>query len=475
MKDGCSLVLDVGKTNAKMTLWTADGDCLARRVRANEPQRGGPFPTLDRQGLEAWVKATLKDLATLGRIETIVPVTHGAAAVLVDQGRLVSEPMDYEADIPAEVLDRYRLERDSFAATGSPALPNGLNLGAQLAWLDTLTGPWLDEAQILLWPQYWAWRFSGVMASEITSLGCHTDLWRAIEGRPSDLARARGWAQRLPPLRKAGDMLGPVTGEWVREAGLHPDCQVLCGLHDSNAALLAARGHPEIAQGDASIVSTGTWFVTMRSLAPDTALASLPTLSEARDCLINIDVAQRPAPSCRFMGGREAELIAGLDSFHIKDNYDAAAVLAATPELIERGVMVLPTFAPGFGPFAHHMGRWIDPPDEPNARRAALGLYLALMADACLDLVGARDLILVEGRFAEAEVFIRALAALRPTASLFVSNAQDDVPFGALRLVRPELKPKSALTRVRPLAGSLDAYKQRWRALIEADCKRARP
>ncbi len=32
-------------------------------------------------------------------------------------------------------------------------------------------------AHTLLYPQFWAWRLSGVMASEVTSLGCHSDLW----------------------------------------------------------------------------------------------------------------------------------------------------------------------------------------------------------------------------------------------------------------------------------------------------------
>jgi sugar (pentulose or hexulose) kinase len=466
MKDGCSLVLDVGKTNAKMTLWNADGDCIARQVRANPAGPADPYPALDLAGLEAWVKTTLRAFARLGRIDVIAPVTHGAAAVVVHEGRCLAPPMDYEAEIPAAVTKAYDRDRDSFAVTGSPRLPQGLNLGAQLAWLEAITGPWPADAKILLWPQYWAWRFSGVMASEVTSLGCHSDLWRPLEARASDLAVARGWAQRLPPLRLAEDLLGAVTREWVDEAGLPEDCKVLCGLHDSNAALLAAHGHPQIAGGDATIVSTGTWFVAMRSLAAGGTASDLPVLSEGRDCLLNVDVAGRPAPSARFMGGRESELIAGLDSFHITDNYDPAAVIAAIPALVAGGVMVLPTFAEGFGPFPDLAGRWVKEPAAPEARRAALGLYLALMVSETLDLVGAKGLILVEGRFAEAEAFIRALATLRGDAEVFVSNAHNDVPFGALRLINPQLRPGSPLTRVVPLPYGLDAYRAAWRARV---------
>lgn len=468
----CTLVLDVGKTNVKMTLWGEAGHCLARQVHANATVQGAAYPALDAAGIEAWIKRTLKEFAALGSIATIIPVTHGAAAALVKDGSLFTPPMDYEAEIPAEIRTRYASARDDFSLTGSPFLPQGLNLGTQLAWLEELTGPWPDDAKILLWPQYWAWRFSGVMASEVTSLGCHSDLWRPIERRPTELAVSRGWADRLPPLRAAGDILGPVTAEWVEECGLHADCQIRCGLHDSNAALVAARGHPQIDQNDATIVSTGTWFIAMRSLGSDGA--DLPTLSETRDCLINVDVKGRPAPSARFMGGRESELIAGLDIFHITKNYDPEAVVGTIPDLIARNVMVLPTHAPGFGPFPDLTGRWINEPNDTAERRAALGLYLALMADVTLDLVGCKQTVLVEGRFAEAEAFIRSLATLRKDASVFISNAQDDVPFGALRLVWPDLRPTSELKRVAPLPFSLDAYRAAWQQrLLTAGAQRA--
>src|ERR1700740_1434101 len=220
MKEGCSLVLDVGKTNAKMTLWDSSGECIARRSRANQRQTFGAYASLDLKGIEAWVTATMREFTGLGRVATIVPVTHGAAAVLVRGDKLFAPPLDYEADIPDAVRAAYVAERDPFAATGSPLLPQGLNLGVQLAHLEAMTGPWPSDVWILLWPQYWAWRFSGVMASEVSSLGCHTDLWRPIEGRFSELATARDWARRFPPLYKAGEVLGPATDEWVAVAGL---------------------------------------------------------------------------------------------------------------------------------------------------------------------------------------------------------------------------------------------------------------
>lgn len=460
------VVLDVGKTNAKLTLWDAEGRQIARRVRANDAVMADGYRALDVARIEAWAAETLTGFARQASIEAIIPVAHGAGAALVSRGRLHAAPMDYEDEPDAADQALYARDRAPFAETGSPLLPQGLNLGLQLHRLERLTGPWPVELKIVTWAQYWAWRLCGVAATEATSLGCHTDLWRPLEGRPSALAVSRGWADRFAPLRAAGEALGTITAEWQLRTGLPGDCRVHCGLHDSNAALLAARGHPEIAANDATILSTGTWFVAMRSTGPD-GVVDTSGLAEDRDCLINVDAAGRPAPSARFMGGREAEILAGLDIFALTDNYDPDALIDRLPGLMQRGVFALPGFVRGVGPFPQGPGRWETEPDDPLDRRAAAGLYLALMADAALRLVGSRERLLVEGRFAEAQVFVRALASLRPDQKVYVSNAHDDVPYGALRLLNPDLPPPSRLVAVTALDIDLSLYARRWRTLAE--------
>lgn len=467
MADDLIVVLDVGKTLAKLSLWTRGGAVVARESRQNARVDGGQYAALDVDGIDAWMGEVLAGFAKLGRIGAIVPVGHGAAAVIVCDGRLACPPIDYEEPIPAEVRRAYDAERDAFQLTGSPALPAGLNLGAQLAYLETLHPGLLDDgATILPWPQYWAWRLSGVAASEATSLGCHTDLWRPGSHEPSELARRRGWAHLLPPLRAAGDALGPLSAEWAARTGLPLTAQVYCGLHDSNAALLAARGFPEIADNEATVLSTGTWFVAMRTPREDAAV-DLAALSESRDCLVNVDAFGTLIPSARFMGGREIETLTGVDTRRIDIKPDQAALLAAVLQVLASGAHVLPTFAPGVGPFPHHPGRWVAMPANQAERRAAVSLYAALVADVSLDLIGARARILVEGRFAEAQVFVRALASLRPRDRIYVSNAHNDVSYGALRLLEPGLAPQTALVRVEPLEVSLKDYRETWRRDVE--------
>lgn len=462
MRHGCTAVLDIGKTLAKLTLWSPEGRLLARRARPNERTSGPGYPALDAMGIESWLADELKAFSNQSEITAIVPVAHGAAACLIDDDGLVLPPVDYEG-VPSEaVRTRYRALRDSFTVTGSPALPAGLNLGIQLLWLQSVAPTAFVRGRIVTWAQYWAWRLSGVAATEVTSLGCHTDLWSPAEGCASPMAVAQGWASRFAPLHNAADVLGPVRDEWRARCGLADDCVVYCGLHDSNADLLSVRLSPALAASECTVLSTGTWFVAMRSL-PRGMSADFSGLSEHRDCLVNVDAFGAPVPSARFMGGREAELIehpdgTPLDVAPLRDH-----LLDEARALVREQVFALPTFQNGVGPYPNGEGHLTKTLPEQSTRRALAGLYLALMADASLDLIGSRGAVVIEGRFAGDPVFTAMLAALRPRQSVCISRVRDTLPIGALRLIGRTV-PEAALDTVEPLAYGVGDYAQEWRA-----------
>lgn len=455
---GAILVLDVGKTLSKLSLWSADGHLIEKVVRPNVPDGRGAMAVLDSQGIADWVRGQLPLLAQIAPIAAIVPVGHGAGFAALRDDALAFAPLDYEQPVPDAVMADYRGQRDPFAQTGSPALPLGLNIGSQLHWLESQQPGLFDGCVLVPWAQYWSWFLSGVAVSEVTSLGCHSDLWNPATGDFSALARKRGWAARFAPLAKAGDIIGELKPEFGLGAGI----SVYAGIHDSNAALLAARGFAAIDSGEATILSTGTWFIAMRCTAEAVDPARLP---ESRDCLINVDAYGRPVPSARFMGGREIEDVIGIDTRRVDIVPDQPALLAAVAPVLDQQAMLLPTLAPGCGPFPAGEGRWIAMPDDWYQRRAAACLYAALVADASLGLIGASAVLLVEGRFAEAEVFVRALASLRPDMHVYTSNAHNDVSLGALRLVDPAIRPSGALKRVPPLDEDLTGYAATWREL----------
>jgi sugar (pentulose or hexulose) kinase len=414
--DQAIAVLDIGKTRSKLSLWAPQGRRLAERDYFNAAPTGDPAQ-LDLAGIEAWLKGALAELAREAEITAIVPVGHGAAAVLMDGERPVAA-LDYEAEPPAEVAAAYEAQRDPFAATLSPRLPGGLNLGAQLDWLEQLyPAMWPRGGQALLWPQYWAWVLSGEPASEVSSLGCHSDLWRPLERRFSDLAQRRGWADRLGPLRHAAEVLGPVRSGLAAELGLPRSCVVHCGVHDSNAALLAARGLAELAGRPFSVVSTGTWVISMAAGGAGPA-----AYDPAEDMLANVDVDGDPVPTARFMGGRDYEAWMG-DALGAPGD---PALLAEAAGAVD----------------------WTRLPPPQRAARAAL--ELARRTDRALGLIAAEGPILVEGRFAADDAFVAALATLRPGQPVYRSAIADGVAVGALRLATPHAAPAGALERIRP-------------------------
>ncbi|MBC2666785.1 carbohydrate kinase [Novosphingobium flavum] len=435
-----------------------------RQVRPNKPIAVDGLRRLDHAGIGRWLVRTLARYAA-HPVERIVPVGHGAGVVALAEGKVAFPPLDYEQAVPPAVMTAYRAERDPFAVTGSPALPEGLNIGSQLYWLDQLYPQAMQEAVLLPWAQYWAWFLTGRAVSEVTSLGCHSDLWSPATSDFSPMARRLGWADRFAPLLRAADVVGTLSPAMAKATGLSSKVEVLAGLHDSNAALMAARGFAEIADNEATVLSTGTWFIAMRLPASPVDTASLP---EGRDCLVNVDAFGRPVPSARFMGGREIETLIEIDTRRVDIKPDQPLLLAAVPEVLREGRMILPTLASGFGPFPHGAFDWVNRPDDWFQRRAAACLYAALVADVSLGLIGSSQRVLVEGRFAEAEVFVRALAALRPDVAVYTANAHNDVSFGALRLIDPALRPDGELVRAEPLGADLASYRRAWLERVDA-------
>jgi len=460
---GATIVIDLGKTLSKVTLWDEAGCLLDRQTRPNAPVIVKGLRCLDAEGIGAWLTEALARYAN-HPVRTIIPVGHAAGVVAIRDGALAYAPLDYEQPIPDNILAAYRTQCDPFAVTGSPALPAGLNIGAQLWWIEQRNPGALAGATLLPWAQYWAWLLTGNAVSEVTSLGCHSDLWNPARGDFSPMAQRLGWAERFAPQALASDVVGTLRADIGAVTGLNSDVRVLAGMHDSNAALHAARGFAQIANSDATVLSTGTWFIAMRRPAD---LSGSNILPDGRDCLVNVDIEGRPVPSARFMGGREIESVIGIDTRRVDIKPDQPALLAAVPALLESGVMLLPTLATGCGPFPAHTSRWIGEPANWHARRAAMCLYAALVADVSLDLIGSRGILLIEGRFAEAEVFVRALAALRPQTRIMTANAHNDVSFGALRLIDPDLQPQGELRPVEPLPGDVDGYRRRWHAAVE--------
>jgi sugar (pentulose or hexulose) kinase len=368
---------------------------IAVRKIANRPLTEGPYRHHDVEAIWGFIVESLEVFGRQRQVDVISVTTHGATAALLDaKGKLALPVLDYEDGGPETLRAQYEAVRPGFDETGSPPLPQGLNLGAQLYWQNqAFPDAFARTAMILTYPQYWAWRLTCVAASEVTSLGCHTDLWDPHAGNFSSLVDRMGWRKLFPPLLPASATLDSFRPEIAALTGLGPETPVRCGIHDSNASLLP---HLLKRQAPFAVVSTGTWVVSMAIGGHKV------TLDPSRDTLINVNAFGDPVCSARFMGGREFELLTATTDGKWDDD-TVAAVLA-------QGIMLLPSVQQGSGPFPAAGARWVGEPSE-SGRYVAAAFYLALMTATCLDLIGAEGPIVVEGPFAANQLYCDMLEA----------------------------------------------------------------
>jgi sugar (pentulose or hexulose) kinase len=450
-------VLDIGKTNAKVVVVdSATGTEIAAVRTANTVLRNGPYPHYDIEGLWTFALDALTSLAASPGFDAISITTHGAsAALLAGDGSLALPVLDYEHDYPAATRDAYDLLRPPFAETFSPRLSAGLNVGAQLHYQKTAFPERFAAVRtIMTYPQYWAFRLTGVAANEVTSLGCHTDLWNPQASGYSSLVDGLDIRGLMAPIRSAFDALGSLLPDIAERIGLAEPVPAYCGIHDSNASLLP---HLVAHQAPFAVVSTGTWVINF-GVGGD-----LRHLDPSRDTLANVDAYGRPVPSSRFMGGREFEILSA--EFNLAPP-EGAAVEAALRTVIGKGAMLLPNVIQGSGPFQGKKARWIGAEGmSPEERYATASLYLALMTETCLGLIGAKGPIFVEGPSALNGAYLAALSALTKSDVIALPGSTGTSQGAALLAgLEPDATPAHPSIRVE--LPEIRAYREAWHQAI---------
>ena len=257
--------------------------------------------------------------------------THGCTFALTAGDALAAPILDYEQPVPPEIDRQFQAEAPAFAESFTPNLPGGLNVARHIYLREQLAPEMFRQADAILnYPQFWNWLLTGAKVSEISSIGCHSHLWRPREDTFSSLVDKRGWRAKFPPFRRAGDVLGEAR-IGAQSVPVHN------GVHDSNAALYYYRS---LGYSDVTLISTGTWVITFNQACP------LDALDPQRDMLANVTVDRAPIPTARFMGGREYDVIAGSQAPVSRETLQRA---------IDRGQFALPSFAAG-GPYPGAQG-----------------------------------------------------------------------------------------------------------------------
>lgn len=427
-------IIDIGKTNAKLVLVDAKTlNELEVRSIANDVIDAKPYPHYDTQKTWEFILEGLTYYQLEYGVSAISITSHGAAlALLADDGKLAAPILDYEHEWPENLVKEYDRVRPSFSETGSPRLSNGLNLGAQLYYqFKTIDGLFDRTQKIVTYAQYWAYALTGVAACEVTSLGCHTDLWSPEKNDFSSMVRELGWLEKFADVKSANEILGPVTSDICKRTGLKKETPVFCGIHDSNASLFP---YLQSNVKSFSVVSTGTWVITMSVGGKEIEL------NENQDTLINVNALGEKVPSARFMGGREFEILMnGIDV-----NYDENDV----GSVLEKQIMIMPSVEPSTGPFQGMQMHWSVEPEliSEGERAVAASFYLALMTSVCLDITGADGVIYLEGPMSKNIALKQMLFAV--TGRNVVSSKGTGTSTGAAMLCGVKLQAETQKIRV---------------------------
>jgi Sugar (pentulose and hexulose) kinases len=452
-------VFDLGKTNSKMFVFSPEGEILDEQREAPAWRNHEGFRVLDDARLESWMRAALGKAVTEYGVEGVMVSGHGCTFALVSGDRLTYPILDYEQEPPEDIAAEIDALIPSFSETYSPRLPMGFNFGRHILWLENVRPDVLEASQYILgYPQFWTWRFSGTAVSERSYLGCHSHLWAPLRNDFSSLVDQRGWREKMPPFARAGEVVGDTR--IALPAGEARTLAVHNAVHDSNSSLYCYRaaGHDSF-----TLISSGTWVVIFNSECP------FSLLDEERDMLANVSVDGAPVPTIRFMGGREFDTI--------REGASPRVSRESLQAVIDRRLFALPSFAPG-GPSQETRGE-ITGAIGSDVERAALALlYVTLMSDYCLDLIGSRNTIIVDGGLVKTGAYAEVLAQLRPEQKVLSSDNPEGSAVGAAALAFEALggKPRPvecSVTVPSELRGLVE-YRAEWRDKVEERRQKAR-
>ncbi|MNF73390.1 rhamnulokinase [compost metagenome] len=140
-------------------------------------------------------------------------------------------------------------------------------------------------------PQYLSSLLTGQYFSDITSIGCHTNLWNFKKMKYHKWVTKENIIAKIPPLHYAEDTIQ------LPESGI----SVGVGLHDSSSAIIPYTinfTEPFV------LLSTGTWSISLNPFN-DTPL----TFEELQsDCLCYLQYKEKPVKAARLFSGNEHEI-----------------------------------------------------------------------------------------------------------------------------------------------------------------------
>jgi sugar (pentulose or hexulose) kinase len=410
-------LFDVGKTNKKVFLMDDQYRIVweqAHSMQETTDEDGDACE--DVENLTDWVRRSFSHVLTL-RDFTVKAVNfsaYGASFVHIGKnGKPVAPLYNYLKPFPdrlkQQFYDAYGGEITFSMLTASPVL-GSLNSGMQLYRIKEERPDLYEGIECSLHlPQYLSFLLTGQKYSDITSIGCHTNLWNFSQDHYHEWVYREGIVGKLAPIRGSEEVL-PLANFIEKDSPAAASMVSGIGLHDSSAAMipyLASFQEPFV------LISTGTWCISMNPFNQ----VPLTVAELQKDCLCYISYRGRPVKAARLFAGYEHEQqVKKIAARFHKDPQHATTVM----------------YDPNIVSLIHGQEASQDSCFEEAYHRLIMDIMEQQAASTRLVLQGTNvKRIFVDGGFARNQIYMHLLAAAFPAIEVFAANIPQATAIGA--------------------------------------------
>ncbi|WP_426484779.1 FGGY-family carbohydrate kinase [Flavobacterium sp. 2] len=306
-------IFDIGKTNKKVFLFDENYKIVwEKSVNLDETTDEDGFPCEDIDVLKNWILDRLSEIKELTSyvLKAINFSTYGASFVYIDENGKVLTPLyNYLKDYPEELkkgfYNKYKGEEKFAVKTASPVL-GSLNSGMQIYRLKKEKPELFEKVKFCLHlPQYLSFLLTNEAFADITSIGCHTNLWNFKKMKYHKWLENEGISDKIPPLHYGKDVLKKEN-----------DLAIGVGLHDSSSAIIPYTinfTEPFV------LLSTGTWSISLNPF--NNKPLTFDELQQ--DCLCYMQYTEKPVKAARLFSGNEHEVQAKRLAAHFNVPFDS--------------------------------------------------------------------------------------------------------------------------------------------------------
>ena len=426
-------IYDVGKTNKKLILFDEQYSAVYEEsIQLPETKDEDGFSCEDVVALTSWIKNSFSQIQADPRfdIRAVNFSGYGASLVYLDDEKKVIPPLynylkPYDPALQKKFYQTYGGESQFSKITASPVLGN-LNSGMQLYRVKYEKPELFKQIKYALHlPQYLGFILNSALRSDITSIGCHTNLWNFQQNKYHDWVTKEGVIEKLAPVEKCNAVVGGNNNNIL--AGI--------GLHDSSSALipyLTSFHDPFI------LLSTGTWCISLNPF--NHSLLSDYELHE--DCLCYLSYEGQAVKASRIFAGYEHEQQVKLLAEKFKKPPNYFTTIEVDTELLKKqkqAIKNLQLMNEGSEPARSAFGkRKLE--DYKNYEEA----YHQLIVDIVAQQVRSTNLVLrgtgvkrifVDGGFSKNPIYMYLMAEAFPNIEVYAASVAQASALGAALVI----------------------------------------